>query len=419
MSVVSTESGDKVCVFKGSAIRGSSLLNTLGDVRGVLKRGSAVLIDNVSYETSLTGDWTANSVQLTTDYSGETNFSVTIFIPGGSVSPKKKKGGELKSGKPATINSTVEDLDAINGKFAARLGAVAEGQQAQQLRKGGVHRQQKAKGPPPPLPHESNPTDNDLAQYDDDDDDDDYGTEVAATDEQLTSNKNRIQPAQGRPPRKLPPLNTQLDAAPPATTRAAAKDSTVQSRPKSRTGVPQSKPSVRGGPERTELTVKTKNTVMTPKAPAAQQRHRKNSTVSSVGDDSAVDAADEAKPVLTETALVEQRRLAAERVKRKLKEDQERVEREAARKEAELKAQHEASVNKARELQARTAARVEQHKEEKARMEAERKAIEVFEKQQREQVNQQYLNAARFQKMKEIRREAKQRYAPFLTRCVV
>jgi hypothetical protein len=414
MSVVSTESGDKVCVFKGSAIRGSSLLNTLGDVRGVLKRGSAILIDNVSYETSLTGDWTANSIQLTTDYSGETNFSVTIFIPGGSVSPKKKKGGELKSGKPATINSTVEDLDAINGKLAARLGAVAEGQQAQQLRKGGVHRQQKAKGPPPPLPHESSPTDDDLAQYDNDD-----RTEFAATDEQPTSKENRMQPAQGRPPRKLPPLNAQLDAAPPAITRAAAIDSTMQSHPKSRTGVPQSKPSVRGGPERTELTVKTKNTVMTPKAPATQQRHRKNSTVSSVGEDSAVDAADDTKPVLTETALVEQRRLAAERVKRKLKEDQERIEREAARKEAELKAQHEASVNKAKELQARTAGRVEQHKEEKARMEAERKAIEVFEKQQREQVNQQYLNAARHQKMKEIRREAKQRYVPCLTRCVV
>jgi hypothetical protein len=414
MSVIGSEVDDKVCVFKGSAIRGSSLLNTLGDVRGVLKRGSAILIDNVSYETSLTGDWTANSIQLTTDYGGETNFSVTIFIPGSSVSPKKKKGGELKSGKPATINSTVEDLDAINEKFAARLGAVAEGQQAQQLRKGGVHRQQKAKGPPPPLPHESSPTDDDLPQYDNDD-----RTEVAATDEQPASKKNRMQPAQGRPPRKLPPLNAQLDAEPPAITRAAAIDSTMQSRPKSRTGVPQSKPSARGGPERTELTVKTKNTVMTPKASATQQRHRKNSTVSSVGDDSAVDAADEAKPVLTETALVEQRRLAAERVKRKLKDDQERVEREAARKEAELKAQHEASVNKAKELQARTAARVEQHKEEKARMEAERKAIEVFEKQQREQVNQQYLNAARHQKMKEIRREAKQRYVPCLTHSVV
>jgi hypothetical protein len=277
-----------------------------------------------------------------------------------------------------------------------------------------VHRQQKAKGPPPPLPHESSPTDDDLAQYDNDD-----RTEFAAADEQPTSKKNRMQPAQGRPPRKLPPLNAQLDAAPPAITRAAAIDSTMQSRPKSRTGVPQSKPSVRGGPERTELTVKTKNTVMTPNAPATQQRHRKNSTVSSVGDDSAVGAADDTKSVLTETALVEQRRLAAERVKRKLKEDQERVEREAARKEAELKAQHEASANKAKELQARTAARVEQHKEEKARMEAERKAIEVFEKQQREQVNQQYLNAARFQKMKEIRREAKQRYVPFLTCCVV
>jgi glucan biosynthesis protein len=122
---------------------------------------------------------------------------------------------------------------------------------------------------------------------------------------------------------------------------------------------------------------------------------------------------DEEEPVekipVPESTLAEQRKAAAERVKRKLKEDQERVERAAAAKEAELRAQREASEIKARELIARTASRVEQYKEETLRKQAEQKAIAEYEQQQRELVNKAYLNSVKFQKMKEIRREAKNR----------
>eukprot|EP01032_Pedospumella_encystans_P013369 gene13369-15396_t len=78
--------------FAGAAIKGSSLLNTVGDIRPFIQRGSTILINNVPYEVSLTGEWNSNSVQLSTDYAGETNFSVAILIPDGSFSPKKKKG---------------------------------------------------------------------------------------------------------------------------------------------------------------------------------------------------------------------------------------------------------------------------------------------------------------------------------------
>ena len=96
-------------------------------------------------------------------------------------------------------------------------------------------------------------------------------------------------------------------------------------------------------------------------------------------------------------------------MKRKLKEDQDRVDKAAAEKEAELRALKEASELKARELQARTAKRVEQYKEECLRKEHHAKAVAQYEQQERERINQEFLSAARFQKMKEIRKEAKQR----------
>ena len=385
--------------FAGAAIKGSSLLNTVGDIRPFVQRGSTILINNVSYEVSLTGEWNSNSVQLSTDYAGETNFSVAILIPDGSFSPKKKKGSATAgASKGMDMKQMVQGLDSITETFGAKL------------------RQQDAASQPV-VTKTKKPATKLKAP-----------TAMAAESEPYIDNSIRK-----NLPKKLPPLPASTDQNDHNDKDVNDEDSIDAGRekaiqkpallsPKVPTKarlLPKQQPSIGESPRPSSG---KEPVILRPQPPKEKhpQKARSKPTkpapsalqASSSPTPSAASAPVEPSvhvPPANLKTVEEERRAALQRVRLKAKEDQLALEKAAAAKEEELKAIREASENRAKELQARTALRVEQYMAEKQRKIDQQKDLERYEEEQRQLRKQQHLNPSRHMKMKEIRKESQQR----------
>ena len=392
--------------FKGSAIRGSSLLNTFNDIRPHIQRGATLLIDGVTYETATTGEWNSYSVQLTSDYEGETNFSVNIVLPSSSLSPKRKKVNPTKKSKPVSQEKNQPmpiQKDQDMGNNQQTNSAVNPSK------------------PQRPTPHNKRSHRQNIVDVSENNDDsnapgDNHTRATAELSRNRVEKKDTVSKRLNPPVRRV--SNTHVDVEQEG---QSTNDNSSQNRPKSRTSMPsarQVKPRVKrasavadeeGTAPAHPAAAPVRRGSFTPARPAQNKvpitQHQSPSHT--VNDETETEIQE--KPLVTEATLLERRKAAAERVKRKLKEDQDRVDKAAAEKEAELRALKEASELKARELQARTAKRVEQYKEECLRKEHHAKAVAQYEQHERERINQEFLSAARFQKMKEIRKEAKQR----------
>jgi len=387
--------------FAGAAIKGSSLLNTVGDIRPFVQRGSTILINNVPYEVSLTGEWNSNSVQLSTDYAGETNFSVSILIPDGSFSPKKKKGStSVGVSKGMDMKQMVQGLDSITETFGAKLrqqDAAAQPvvakpkKQATKVKALTVAATESEpyidnsirKNLPkklPPLPASTGQND-DIDNDVNDEDSIDAGREKAV---------------QKPPPVSLPPKVPTKARLPPkqqSSTGESSRPGSVKETAGLRPQPPQEKPpqKARSKPTKPAPTVSQASLSPTPSIASAP-----------------TDPSLHVPPANLKT-VEEERRAALQRIRLKAKEDQAAVEKAAAAKEEELKAIREASENRAKELQARTALRVEQYLAEKQRKIEQQKDLERYEEEQRQLRKQQHLNPSRHMKMKEIRKESQQR----------
>jgi hypothetical protein len=453
-------------LFKGCAIRGSSLLNTVGDIRSYVQRGSSILINNVSYDIATAGEWNANCVQLSGDYLGETNFGVTIVIPAGSFSSPKKK----TTTKRANLGDAVGNLEAMTDKFNAKLNA-QEGTVETSFRGGKRGGPSGRNGNPAPVrkirahieaaaamnvPSETSQIDSATDR-----------TVNNVSEPPIQSNQLPKQPtrpsapitdtaASGRSKRPVSQFTAKPAAASkatgkgkPSTTAPAAPDAGEKEKGEEEEeydddyGLDEA-PAVEA-PTASRKRVSTKPRV--PKASSAGTApaavpllpsEAKNpggapvpvpllpmsfaagggsvgggdiggengdgSNSSRVGRYSHLSHAEQLK--LAE----EQRKAALLRIKKKKHEEQLELERAAAAKEEEAKAAREASEAKAAELQRRTALRVEQFMGRKQREEEEKRELERYELQQREQRNQDALNSAvRHQKLKEMRMQAKRR----------
>ena len=382
--------------FAGAAIKGSSLLNTVGDIRPFVQRGSTILINNVPYEVSLTGEWNSNSVQLSTDYAGETNFSVAILIPDGSFSPKKKKGSATAgASKGMDMKQMVQGLDSITETFGAKL------------------RQQDAASQPV-VTKTKKPATKSKAP-----------TAMATESEHYIDNSIRK-----NLPKKLPPLPASTDQNDHNDNDVNDEDSIDAGREKAiqkPASLPPKVPTKARLPPKQQPTSGESPRPSSGKEPASmrpqppkEKHHRSKPTKSapsaSQASSSPTPSAGTAPaepsvhvPPANLKTVEEERRAALQRVRLKAKEDQAALEKAAAAKEEELKAIREASENRAKELQARTALRVEQYMAEKQRKIDQQKDLERYEEEQRQLRKQQHLNPSRHMKMKEIRKESQQR----------
>lgn len=385
--------------FKGAAIKGSSLLNTVGDIRSFVQRGSTILINNTAYEISTVGEWNSSSVQLTTDYTGETDFSVTIVIPAGSFSPKRKKAAGSTNSKEVNMLQMVQGLDSITEMFGAKLKQQDAAQQSSIAKAERKPRRVATKAAVP-----------------------------VTSDEPIDA--YALNPSKRNLPKKLPPLpaapvaeedvvdddsidagrESEAKAADVAPATRAAKQNRIPKpkpvRPDSaKESIPDNKapsristkPKVR--PQPPTLSLPTKESTRPPRSKSTEA--------------SPVDPSNPLAAIVPEASLKsveEERRAALLRIRQKNKEDQLLAEKVAAAKEQELKAQKEASANKTKELQARTALRVEQYLAEKQRKIEQQKEQERYEEEQRQLKNQQFLNPSKHMKMKELRRESNRRY---------
>ena len=398
--------------FSGSAIKGSSLLNTVGDIRSFVQRGTSILINNVSYEISLTGEWNSNSVQLTTDYSGETNFEVNIYIPPGSFSPKRKKTSVSLADKNVNLHQMVQGLDSITERFGAKLkqqdadtsdqhktsnkrttknratAAEAAPTMQQKLQTQSQSQPQfssiplrKPKTLPPLLPISSNAVSNAVpgAEFDEEQDDDSIDA-----DRDNAAKKN----SKARLPPKLPQegLSQRSDAA---------KD---VAQPRQRL------------PKRPKVQIQDQTP---PPLPVNNERRGLHKVTTQNSDEHCDSPASSLNPQNTKT-VEEQRRAALLRVQQKIKEDTLQQEKLAAAKEREIAALKEASANKAKELQNRTAARVEKYMAEKNRKLENQKELERYEEEQRILKNQQYLSSSRHLRMKDLRKDASRRFVSLI-----
>eukprot|EP01032_Pedospumella_encystans_P015369 gene15369-17583_t len=352
--------------FAGAAIKGSSLLNTVGDMRPFIQRGSAILINNVPYEVSLTGEWNSNSVQLSTDYAGETNFSVAILIPDGSFSPKKKKGSApAGASKGMDMKTMVQGLDSITETFGAKLRqqdaasqpAVAKTKKTATKLKVPIAIATESepyvdnsirKNLPkklPPLPASTDQNDNNDIDVNDEDSID-------------ADREKAVQKPVSLPPKvstkaRFPPKQQPTTGESP---RPSSSKETASMRPQP----PKEKhpQKARSKPNKSAPSASQASSSPTPSAataPAEPSVH---------------------VPPANLKTVEEERRAALQRVRLKAKEDQIALEKAAAAKEEELKAIREASENRAKELQARTALRVEQYMAEKQRKIDQQKDLE-------------------------------------------
>lgn len=388
--------------FKGSAIRGSSLLNTVGDIRPFVQRGSPILVNGVTYDISLVGDWNANSVQLTTDYAGETNFDVSIVIPAGSFSPKRKKGGTAakdSASSHASLAQSMDQLNSITEAFNVKL-KLQDDTVGKPADNSGVRTKSNRsfipKAPTKPKTLHAGESSN---------------SEV--------SERTGMTPARPKQTKRaLQPI-----AAEDADTEAADDDTNDLEVAKPKVMKPV-KPKVAVTSSLAPTSAR-QGRVEAPTAPdnynkqsALSARRERKADMSTGQRGESTDAAQDSAPavasasaVTTDKSIDEQRKAAALRVQRKLKEEQARIEKIEAAKAHELKLQHEASVAKAKELQAKTALRVGKYMEENQRRAEQEKQAELYEQQQRELRNQEFLNSSRYAKMRDFRRDARNRYA--------
>ena len=111
-----TEKG-KMRSFRASVIKGSSLVNTHDDIREFVSRGEAIIIDGTKWVTAVHGQWTSNTIQLTGDYGGDTNFSAVITLVGeeaSRASPRKSRKKQHMVPVPSSeIISAVGVLDEV------------------------------------------------------------------------------------------------------------------------------------------------------------------------------------------------------------------------------------------------------------------------------------------------------------------
>jgi len=383
--------------FKGAAIKGSSLLNTVGDIRPFVQRGSTILINNIAYEIATAGEWNSSSVQLTSDYVGETDFSVNILIPTGSFSPKRKKAAGSVNSKEVNMMQMVQGLDAITETFGAKL---KQQNAAQQVTPTQVERKPKR------------------------------GTTKLAvsTMQDASADAYSANPTKRNLPKKLPPLpaatadedvvdDDSIDATrekevKPVSAAAQKPQQQHKSTTKPQLVRPDSaKESIPDNKAPTRVATKLKAKPQPPMLPLPIKENARPSRPKP-SDAPPVDPSNPLAAIVPEASLKsveEERRAALQRVRQKNKEDQLQLERAAAAKEQELKAQKEASANKTKELQARTALRVEQYLAEKQRKIEQQKEQERIEEEQRQMKNQQFLNPSRHMKMKEIRKQSNRR----------
>lgn len=383
--------------FKGAAIKGSSLLNTVGDIRSFVQRGSTILINNVSYDIATAGEWNSSSVQLTSDYSGETDFSVTILIPAGSFSPKRKKAAGSANSKEVNMIQMVQGLDSITETFGAKLRQ----QNAAAASATVVERKPKRVSNKAAIPvalttaadaYAADPTKRNLPKKL-------PPLPAAATEEDVVdddsidaSREKEVKPvpvAAPRPQQKTvsrPPLAQMVRPD-------SAKESAAENKAPNRIA---SKP--RAKPQPPVLPLPVKENIRPPRSKPTEAV--------------VVDPSNPLAAIVPEASIKsaeEERKAALQRIRQKNKEDQLQLEKAAAAKEQEMKAQKEASANKTKELQARTALRVEQYLAEKQRKIEEQKEQERIEEEQRQMKNQQFLNPSKHMRMKEIRKQSNRR----------
>lgn len=386
--------------FKGAAIKGSSLLNTVGDIRPFVLRGSTILINDIAYEIATAGEWNSSSVQLTTDFVGETDFCVNILIPTGSFSPKRKKAAGSANSKEVNMMQMVQGLDAITETFGAKL------------------KQQNAAQPVPgvtPTPVERKPKRATTKP-------------AVSTMQDASADAYSANPTKRNLPKKLPPLpaatadedvvdDDSIDATrekevKPVSAAAQKPQQQHKSTTKPQLVRPDSaKESIPDNKAPTRVATKPKAKPQPPVLPLPVKENARPPR-SKPNDAQPVDPSNPLAAIVPEASLKsaeEERRAALQRVRQKNKEDQLQLERAAAAKEQELKAQKEASANKTKELQARTALRVEQYLAEKQRKIEQQKEQERIEEEQRQMKNQQFLNPSRHMKMKEIRKQSNRR----------
>ncbi|RYH30368.1 hypothetical protein EON65_05425 [archaeon] len=92
--------------FKASVFQGSSLVATAEDIRGLLEPGHEVFVNTVPYLTHGTkfpSKWTTKTVELSSDYTGETNLEAEI-----SFMPKSRSARKLK---PISLNKKASNKE--------------------------------------------------------------------------------------------------------------------------------------------------------------------------------------------------------------------------------------------------------------------------------------------------------------------
>jgi hypothetical protein len=103
--------GGQIC--RGAAISGSTLLTTFADLRNFVKRGEQIIVGGTPYTIAVSGELTANRIELAEDFKGATNLDVAITL---AHPVKQKKVLRKASPKPVAaglLMNAVQGLDAI------------------------------------------------------------------------------------------------------------------------------------------------------------------------------------------------------------------------------------------------------------------------------------------------------------------
>lgn len=350
----------KTC--SGAAITGSSLVSTNEDVRGHLKCDQPLLINNVEYKTHSTkppSSWTVRCIELSSDYQGDTDLNVEIMFEVVRVVKAKKKPVDESvtndSSAAASSKRTNEQLKAAASKAPQSIKPrKASGPKAP------AEAEAEAAGAPSKEAVSNGPSSSNAAE-----------PKAASTEAPATIDTSKPPP---RPPRKLDPIKKPaVPAKPPAT--AAPEAAPV---PSPAAAVP----AAVGNP--------------TEAVPAAE---------------AVEDANVEASAQVTEQTkqLDEARRLAHERVMRKMKADRDRIEALEKEKREREERRQEASARKAKLLQDKTLERVSLLKEQKEREKLSQQEA-VFEEESRRILSQEYAQSQEYvDRMKRLRRDAQRR----------
>jgi hypothetical protein len=406
------EAGIATKSFRGSAIKGSSLINTQGDIRAFVQRGATIRVGGGDYQIATVGEWAAGCVQIATDFAGDTNFELVITIPAESYSPKRKKAHSPV--KNTNILQAVESLDGIKEHFDAKLRDLGIAPTPKAL----SHIHTESSGPTgagaPPVVSR-------FARG--------GGGAVGA------AKRIRHKPAPSLPPATEEPYDS-IDEAQEAREAQAQKPPRVGLGRKLRAvgaegtegGSPHAAHKRRGstGSEPADKAIsgiplafgRGSSTARKPNSPKRRMARGELAALEREGPVSpgggggvAVSGSGSIEPVEVKSPMgaVEQRKAAAARVRRKLKEDLVRVEKLAEQDAAAVQQRKDACVTKTKELQEITAQRVEAYKLEKLRRAEDTRrqdALDLALKAQKEQALQ---SDERHRKLKQMRRESKHR----------